>query len=100
MVRSRPTELPIPTNVNTDQTAIEILRVWTGSGVTVTLAPSAFENSACWGLVLMDIARHAARAISQSNGEPAEAALANILKGFDAERAFPTDSPTGSISQS
>ena len=44
-----------------------------------------------WGLLLVDIARHAARAYSREAVMSEEEALARILDMFEAEIARPTD---------
>jgi hypothetical protein len=44
-----------------------------------------------WGLLLVDIARHAARAYARESAMSEEEALAQILDMFEAEIARPTD---------
>ena len=44
-----------------------------------------------WGLVLVDVARHAARAYARESAYTEEEALARILDMFEAETARPTD---------
>ena len=44
-----------------------------------------------WGLLLVDVARHAARAYARESGFSEEEALARILDMFEAEIARPTD---------
>ena len=44
-----------------------------------------------WGLLLVDVARHAARAYSRESEYTEEEALRRILDMFEAEIARPTD---------
>ena len=44
-----------------------------------------------WGLLLVDIARHAARAYARESGYTEDEALTRILDMFEAEVARPTD---------
>jgi hypothetical protein len=44
-----------------------------------------------WGLLLVDIARHAARAYARESEFTEEEALARIVEMFEAEIARPTD---------
>ncbi len=44
-----------------------------------------------WGLLLVDIARHAARAYARESGYTEDEALQRILDMFEAEIARPTD---------
>jgi hypothetical protein len=49
-----------------------------------------------WGLLLVDIARHAARAYAREGVMSEEEALARILDMFESEIARPTDMGTTS----
>jgi hypothetical protein len=44
-----------------------------------------------WGLLLVDIARHAARAYARESDYTEEEALTRIVEMFEAEIARPTD---------
>jgi len=72
--------------------AAEVLRVWINdkNNMDVTLLP-AFEQPEAWGLLLVDIARHAARSFEQKGARSAREALELIRVGFDAEWESPTD---------
>jgi hypothetical protein len=86
-------ELPIPPNASKD--GVEVLRVWINAdkGMEVTLKP-AFDDPKVWGILLVDIARHVARAyIDQGKFSEAEVARA-IRDGFSAEWNNPTDPGT------
>ena len=67
-------------------------------GMTVQLDPSRIESTGAAGIMLADIARHFARALTQYGAAPSEErATTEILQLFDAEMDRPTDLGTGSI---
>ena len=85
-----PKELPIPGGAfNADST--EIFRAWiVDKGLQVSLQ-RGFEDPHMWGILLVDMARHAAR-IYEAEGVMSEAeALAAIKSLFDAEWNNMTD---------
>lgn len=89
--KRQPQELPRPPAA-ADPQSVEILRVWdTPDGVQVTLNPR-WDDPGGWGLLLVDIARHAANAYARQ-GEDPRRALARIRQLFDAEWNAPTDTP-------
>jgi hypothetical protein len=51
-----------------------------------------WSDPAAWGLLLVDIARHASLAYEREGRDRAET-LARIREGFDAEWSSPTDEP-------
>jgi hypothetical protein len=51
----------------------------------------AFEEPDMWGLLLVDLARHAARAYACESAMSEEEALDRILDMFEAEIERPTD---------
>jgi Domain of unknown function (DUF5076) len=51
----------------------------------------AFEEPDMWGLLLVDLARHAARAYARESEMTEEEALNRILDMFEAEIERPTD---------
>jgi hypothetical protein len=67
--------------------AREILRVWTIEDKEQHFAidGGVWSDPAAWGLLLVDISRQVARAISQSTDQSEETVLARIKAGFDAE---------------
>ena len=73
--------------------AVEVLRVWAapGSPQQVTLR-TTWKDSAAWGLLLVDVARHASRAYA-ADGQDPKVVLARIRAAFDAEWSAPTDVP-------
>jgi len=59
-------ELIVPPQAKTDPNAVELVRVWAAHGKThVSIAASAWEDPAAWGILLVDLARHAANFYSQ-----------------------------------
>jgi hypothetical protein len=89
--RKNAQELDPPPLAHTSAEATEVLRIWTapGEGPHVTLRTS-WEDPAAWGVMLVDIARHAANAYANEGMSRAEA-LARIKALFDAEWTSPTD---------
>ena len=71
--------------------ATEVLRAFVVDGGLSIAFARAFEEPDMWGLLLVDIARHAARAYARESGFTEEEALARILDMFEAEIARPTD---------
>ena len=88
-----PTQALEPPPLASDRDAVEILRVWAAStGDQQVALRTHWSDPAAWGLMLVDIARHAARAYERDGRDPAET-LARIRAGFDAEWSSPTDAP-------
>lgn len=85
-------ELPIPPSSQMSEHATEVLRVWINSDRNMDVAlKSAFADPAAWGVLLVDIARHVARAY-ESDGEFAQVdVLERIRDASDAEWDRPTD---------
>jgi hypothetical protein len=61
------------------------------------LRAEAWEDPAAWGIMLVDLARHVARAYEQLKGLAREETLSRIHEGFDAEWTSPTDQPRGKV---
>jgi hypothetical protein len=91
-------ELPVPRAAETDVDSTEVLRLWKVPkvGQQVILRHDAWEDPAAWGLMLVDIARHVARAFGQE-GQDEEQVFQRILVGFRAEIESPTDTPRGEL---
>jgi len=53
---------------------------------------TTWKGAGAWGLLLADVARHAANAYG-NEGADSNAALARIRELFDAEMSSPTDTP-------
>ena len=70
--------------------AIEVLRVWAvpDEAQQLTLR-TTWSDPGAWGLLLADVARHAAQAYAREGHDPDEAIL-RIRELFDAEWVSPT----------
>jgi hypothetical protein len=89
-----PKEQPLPPDVMGREDATEILRAFVVDGGLSIAFQRAFEEPDMWGLLLVDVARHAARAYARESPYTEEDALERIVDMFEAEIARPTD--TGS----
>ena len=74
--------------------ATEVLRAFVVDGGLSIAFTRAFDEPDMWGLLLVDVARHAARAYARESEYTEEQALARILDMFEAEIARPTDMGT------
>jgi len=85
--------LAVPPLAEANPGAVEVLRVWAapGSPQQVTLR-TTWEDPGAWGLLLVDVARHAIQAYEAEGRDPAEV-LTRIRKLWDAEWSGPTDRP-------
>jgi hypothetical protein len=101
--KDHPNALAPPPGAQIDPTrAHEVLRAWiVGEGLQVSMQP-AFEDPSVWGILLVDVARHAARMYADQDGCTFEQAMTKIRFMWDAETAKPTNmgstqrSPPGS----
>jgi hypothetical protein len=89
-----PLEQPLPPDVIGREDATEVLRAFVIDGGLSIAFQRAFEEPDMWGLLLVDIARHAARAYARESDYSEEDALARIVEMFEAEIARPTDTGT------
>lgn len=73
--------------------AIEVLRVWAAPGRSQQLTlRTTWKDPGAWGLLLVDIARHAARAYEREGRDPQDV-LRRIRELCDAEWSDATDEP-------
>jgi len=86
-----PREQPLPPDVIGRDDATEVLRAFVVDGGLSIAFQRAFEEPDMWGLLLVDIARHAARAYSRESSYTEDEALSRIVEMFEAEIARPTD---------
>jgi hypothetical protein len=86
-----PKEQPLPPDVIGRDDATEVLRAFVVDGGLSIAFTRAFEEPDMWGLMLVDVARHAARAYARESEYSEEEALARILDMFESEIARPTD---------
>jgi hypothetical protein len=89
-----PREQPVPPDVLGREDATEVLRAFVIDGGLSIAFQRAFEEPDMWGLLLVDIARHAARAYAREIDYTEDDALARIVEMFEAEIARPTDTGT------
>ena len=89
-----PKQQPLPPDVAGREDATEVLRAFVvDDGLSIAFM-RAFEEPDMWGLLLVDIARHAARAFARESGYTEDEALSRIVNMFEAEIARPTDAGT------
>lgn len=86
-----PREQPLPPDVVGRDDATEVLRAFVVDGGLSIAFTRAFEEPDMWGLLLVDIARHAARAYARESAYSEDEAMARILDMFEAELERPTD---------
>jgi hypothetical protein len=86
-----PREQPLPPDVIGRDDATEVLRAFVLDGGLSIAFTRAFEEPDIWGLLLVDVARHASRAYARESGYTEEEALTRIIDMFQAEIARPTD---------
>src|ERR1700755_142944 len=88
---SGPKEQPLPPDVIGRDDATEVLRAFILDGGLSMAFQRAFEEPDMWGLLLVDLARHAARAYARESEFTEDEALSRILEMFEAEIERPTD---------
>ena len=81
----------MPPDVMGRDDATEVMRAFVVDGGLSIAFARAFEEPDMWGLPLVDIARHAARAYARESDYTEEEALTRIVDMFEAEIARPTD---------
>jgi hypothetical protein len=86
-----PKEQPLPPDVMDREDAVEVLRAFVVDGGLSIAFQRAFEEPDMWGLLLVDIARHAARAYARESDITEDEALERIVDMFDSEIERPTD---------
>jgi Domain of unknown function (DUF5076) len=91
-----PKEQPLPPDVMGRDDATEVLRAFVVDGGLSIAFTRAFEEPDMWGLLLVDIARHAARAFARESDYTEDEVLSRIVEMFEAEIARPTDTGTTS----
>lgn len=85
-------ELPIPPSSLASESATEVVRVWINADKRMdTSVRTVFPDPMLWGMLLVDIARHVARAYEKDGTLSEDEALSRIRTGFDAEWGHPTD---------
>ena len=89
--RQNSNALETPPIADSDSNAVEVLRVWAAPGQPQQLTlRTTWKDAGAWGLLLADVAKHAANAYGNEGADPNEV-LARIRALFDAEMSSPTD---------
>ncbi|SCY82835.1 DUF5076 domain-containing protein [Microvirga guangxiensis] len=70
---------------------VEILRASVVDGAVSIALRRAFDDPFTWGVLLVDLARHAARVYAMETDLSEEEALAEIVSGIQAELDNPSD---------
>lgn len=86
-----PREQPLPPDVMGRDDATEVLRAFVVDGGLSIAFTRAFEEPDMWGLLLVDVARHASRAYARESAYSEDEALRRIIDMFEAEIARPSD---------
>jgi hypothetical protein len=91
--RQNSNALETPPIAESDSNAVEVLRVWAVPGQPQQLTlRTTWKDAGAWGLLLADVARHAANAYRNEGADP-NVVLARIRELFEAEMSSPTDTP-------
>ncbi len=84
--------IPLPPDISEDPAAVELARVWTAQDRQFFLLNAAgLPEPAAWGIVALDLMKHAARAYRRIDGRSEQDAHKRILAGFMAEMQNPSD---------
>src|SRR6266566_710120 len=83
--KAGPKEQPLPPDVMGRDDATEVLRAFVLDGGLSIAFTRAFDEPDMWGMLLVDIARHAARAYAKESAFTEDEALARIIDMFEAE---------------
>jgi Domain of unknown function (DUF5076) len=84
--------LTLPPDLADDPAAVELARLWSArSRQFFVLNPRALPDPAAWGILGLDLMRHAARAYHQMDDRSETDAYKRILAGFMAEMKEPSD---------
>ena len=88
--RQNPRALEPPPIANASSDAVEVLRVWAEPGRPQQLTlRTTWKDPGAWGLMLVDIAKHATNAYANEGADP-DVVLAQIRAVFDEEWSSPT----------
>ena len=89
---SHPNQLAVPADVLSSAESFELARVWLAHGHNYYLLDvTRFPEPGVWGLLALDLMKHAARAYEQLDGRSREDTYKEILMGFMAEMQNPTE---------
>src|SRR3954454_16628738 len=79
-----------------EQGGVEVLRAAIVDGGLHVSLRRAFDDPEAWGMLIADVARHAARVFANETAMTEEQAVERIRSMFDAEMDAPTDRGTTS----
>ena len=86
-------ELELPPVATSTNDSVEVLRVWAAPGQPQQIVlKTTWNDAGAWGLLLADVARHAANAYA-NEGQDRNQVLKRIRQLLDAEFAESTDEP-------
>lgn len=97
-MKEKLSQLGVPPAAN-ENGGQEILRAFVVNGGLHVSLQRAFDEPDAWGILLADLARHAARIYATETKLTTDAALKRIRTLFDAEMDRPTDPGTTSAMQ-
>jgi hypothetical protein len=83
-------ELPPPPEAFAEE-ASEVIRAWVVDGGLHVSMMKSFDEAEVWGVLLADIARHAANIYAREDGGSVDEVLARIAGVFRSELMDPTD---------
>src|SRR6516164_9717941 len=91
--REKKNSLSVPPLAYENADAVEVLRVWAAPDSPQQLSlRTTWKDPGAWGLMLVDIARHAAK-VYASEGHNEVEVLARIRELWDVEWSGPADDP-------
>lgn len=96
-------ERPIPPAALVDENAVELLRVWVAqkklqSSMKIGMySEMGMDESAAWGTILADTARHISQALTKDLGGDEVSFLARLQSQFNAELVAPTSKVSGAF---
>ena len=86
-------ELPPPPQAFSDE-AQEVLRAWVVDGGLHVSMMRSFDDPMVWGVLLADVARHAARIYAGEDGRTEDEVATVIASTFRVEITSPSDTGT------
>jgi hypothetical protein len=90
-------ELQVPPKVKTDPNAFEIARIWGAHDSQHVTLHLIWDDPGAVGIMLADLARHAANYYQQQHGYKNEDVLERIKEIFDSELNSPTSPIKGEV---
>jgi hypothetical protein len=91
-------QLPVPPSARSDRNAREVLRAWAAHGglhCSLNVDSWGDEERTVWGVILTDVVRHVANALSEAKGWDQAETVQEIRRVFNAELDGPTADPSG-----